>query len=306
MKQMLASLAAPRRLCVCAKGACPCRRAREHDEDPWRQTSGAPPTKVMTSYFYPISSPHSTSPHHLLIIISPHPIPPSPHLTLPHHHLITPRSSHLSPPHPRRKGDDFIIDEHDLDAFLAARHPPLQRSNEPASAGDAQPGACRNRRRGGCLPRGAEAAARPPAAASAGDCLFFSSSLLHASHRNIQGSADRWALISTYRDASIPDASKVLPPRAHSTPSSPHPTSSPSPRHLNYHHLITSSPPLTSSPHQVFPAPRPVLRRGCPALGRKVRLRHRPRPHALALSHTPSPSPTRPRPPPHAFALHSC
>jgi hypothetical protein len=98
----------------------------------------------------------------------------------------------------------------------------------------------------------------------------------------------------------------VLPPRAHSTPSSPHPTSSPSPRHLNYHHLITSSPPLTSSPHQVFPAPRPVLRRGCPALGRKVRLRHRPRPHALALSHTPSPSPTRPRPPPHAFALHSC
>ena len=119
------------------------RRAREHDEDPWRQTSGAPPTK----------------------------------------------------------GDDFIIDEHDLDAFLAARHPPLQRSNEPASAGD---------------------------------CLFFSSSLLHASHRNVRGSADRWALISTYRDASTPDASKV------------------------------------------FPAPRPVLRRGCPALGRKAHAEHPP------------------------------
>ena len=152
------------------------RRAREHDEDPWRQTSGAPPTK----------------------------------------------------------GDDFIIDEHDLDAFLAARHPPLQRSNEPASAGDAQPSACRNQRRGGCLPHGAEAAARPPAAAPAGDCLFFSSSLLHASHRNVQGSADRWALISTYRDASTPDASKV------------------------------------------FPAPRPVLRRGCPALGRKAHAEHPP------------------------------
>lgn len=33
----------------------------------------------------------------------------------------------------------------------------------------------------------------------------------HSSYRNSVGSADRWALISTYRDASSPDESKVFP-----------------------------------------------------------------------------------------------
>ena len=47
--------------------------------------------------------------------------------------------------------------------------------------------------------------------ASAGDMLFFSSMALHASHRNVVGSADRWALISTYRNAAEPDLSKVFP-----------------------------------------------------------------------------------------------
>ena len=46
------------------------------------------------------------------------------------------------------------------------------------------------------------------AAAAAGDVLYFSSLLLHASHRNGAGSADRWALISTFRDAAVQDSSR--------------------------------------------------------------------------------------------------
>jgi hypothetical protein len=64
--------------------------------------------------------------------------------------------------------------------------------------------------------------------ARAGDLLFFSSYVLHSSFKNCEGSADRWALITSYRDASIPDACRV------------------------------------------FPHPRPVLREGSAALGRKA------------------------------------
>ena len=94
------------------------QRQRDNDEDPWKHTSGAPPTR----------------------------------------------------------GDDFVIDEPQLDTFLAEHG--LERSLEPAQAGDV---------------------------------LFFSSMALHASCRNVVGSADRWALISTYRDAARPDSSKVFP-----------------------------------------------------------------------------------------------
>ena len=34
--------------------------------------------------------------------------------------------------------------------------------------------------------------------AAAGDVLFFSSYVLHSSHRNDVGSRDRWALIASY------------------------------------------------------------------------------------------------------------
>ena len=47
--------------------------------------------------------------------------------------------------------------------------------------------------------------------ARAGDVLFFSSMALHASHLNAAGSADRWALICTYRNAAERDSSKVFP-----------------------------------------------------------------------------------------------
>ena len=39
---------------------------------------------------------------------------------------------------------------------------------------------------------------------AAGDALFFHDRLLHGSHPNVSG-RDRWALIPTYRDASVPD-----------------------------------------------------------------------------------------------------
>ena len=77
---------------------------------------------------------------------------------------------------PPTRGDDFIIDEPRLDAFLAEHR--LSRTTEPARAGDV---------------------------------LFFSSLALHASFHNTSGCADRWALISTYRDAATPDTSKVFP-----------------------------------------------------------------------------------------------
>jgi ectoine hydroxylase-related dioxygenase (phytanoyl-CoA dioxygenase family) len=77
---------------------------------------------------------------------------------------------------PPTKGDDFAIAEAPLDAFLAPRG--LRRETHPAKAGDV---------------------------------LFFSSFTLHASHRNQPGSKDRWALITTYRDATVPDASRVFP-----------------------------------------------------------------------------------------------
>ena len=77
---------------------------------------------------------------------------------------------------PPTRGDDFIIDEPRLDAFLAEHR--LSRTTEPARAGDV---------------------------------LFFSSLALHASFHNTTGCADRWALISTYRDAATPDTSKVFP-----------------------------------------------------------------------------------------------
>ena len=51
--------------------------------------------------------------------------------------------------------------------------------------------------------------------AAAGDVLFFSSYVLHSSHRNVIGSRDRWALIASYRDANADDACRVFPrPRA--------------------------------------------------------------------------------------------
>jgi hypothetical protein len=70
--------------------------------------------------------------------------------------------------------------------------------------------------------------------AAAGDVLFFSSYILHSSHRNDVGSRDRWALIAflsrtrtrtrtrtrwaliaSYRDATLDDACRVFPrPRA--------------------------------------------------------------------------------------------
>jgi len=40
------------------------------------------------------------------------------------------------------------------------------------------------------------------------DAVFFSELAIHASHPNTSG-ADRWSLISTYRDASVKDDSTV-------------------------------------------------------------------------------------------------
>ena len=45
-------------------------------------------------------------------------------------------------------------------------------------------------------------------AAARGDAVFFHDLAVHSSHPNTAGT-DRWSLISTYRDASVPDPSKV-------------------------------------------------------------------------------------------------
>lgn len=76
---------------------------------------------------------------------------------------------------PPTKGDDFVILQDALDVFLKEHG--LGRETHDAAAGDV---------------------------------LFFSSYTLHSSHRNQIGSADRWALISTYRDASTEDSSRVF------------------------------------------------------------------------------------------------
>ena len=81
---------------------------------------------------------------------------------------------------PATMGDDFVIHEAELDELLNEHG--LRRETHRASAGDV---------------------------------LFFSSYVLHASHRNVVGSKDRWALIASYRDASADDACRVFPrPRA--------------------------------------------------------------------------------------------
>lgn len=46
------------------------------------------------------------------------------------------------------------------------------------------------------------------AAVNRGDCVFFSDKAVHSSHPNKTG-ADRWSVISTYRDASVRDTSNL-------------------------------------------------------------------------------------------------